>query len=86
MATGRSAAAKRLMKEFKDLEQDPSPEFVAFPLENDLFEWHFTVRGPPAKGFQGGRYHGRILFPSDYPFKVFLIDLASEYHFSDSKW
>jgi ubiquitin-conjugating enzyme E2 J1 len=32
-------------------------------------EWHFTLRGPPAGGFKGGRYHGRIIFPSDYPFK-----------------
>jgi ubiquitin-conjugating enzyme E2 J1 len=72
-STGRSASAKRLMKEFKDLQQDPSPEFVASPLEDDLFEWHFTVRGPPSHGFQGGRYHGRILFPSDYPFKVLRV-------------
>jgi ubiquitin-conjugating enzyme E2 J1 len=66
------------MKEFRDLKEDPSPEFVAFPLESDLFEWHFTVRGPPSDGFKGGRYHGRIIFPADYPFKppnfVFLTE------------
>lgn len=65
----RSAAVKRLMKEFADLKKDPSPEFTASPLENDIFEWHFTVRGPNEGGFAGGRYHGRIMFPPDYPFK-----------------
>ncbi|CAN0394504.1 unnamed protein product, partial [Phaeothamnion confervicola] len=32
-------------------------------------QWHFTLRGPPATPFAGGVYHGRILLPSDYPFK-----------------
>ncbi|KAJ3263495.1 Ubiquitin-conjugating enzyme E2 J1, partial [Borealophlyctis nickersoniae] len=71
MATGttRSAAVKRLMKELADLRNDPSPEFTAAPLDDNLFEWHFTIRGPPEGGFQGGRYHGRVVFPPDYPFK-----------------
>jgi hypothetical protein len=34
-----------------------------------VFRWHFTIRGPPDSDFQGGRYHGRILLPSEYPFK-----------------
>ncbi|KAJ1565486.1 Ubiquitin-conjugating enzyme E2 J1, partial [Nowakowskiella sp. JEL0078] len=65
----RSAAVKRLMKEYADLQSEPCPEFVAAPLESDIFEWHFTIRGPPEGGFSGGRYHGRIIFPADYPFK-----------------
>ncbi|KAJ3019600.1 hypothetical protein HKX48_001965 [Thoreauomyces humboldtii] len=67
--TSRSAAVKRLMKELADLKQDPSNEFAAAPLEDNLFEWHFTLRGPPEGGFQGGRFHGRLIFPPDYPFK-----------------
>ncbi|KAJ3049508.1 Ubiquitin-conjugating enzyme E2 J1 [Rhizophlyctis rosea] len=68
-ATSRSPAMKRLMKELAELQSDPSPEFTAAPLEDNLFEWHFTIRGPAEGGFQGGRYHGRIVFPADYPFK-----------------
>ncbi|KAJ3123616.1 Ubiquitin-conjugating enzyme E2 J1 [Nowakowskiella sp. JEL0407] len=64
-----NSAVKRLMKEYQDLQNDPCPEFVAAPLEDDIFEWHFTIRGPPDGGFLGGRYHGRIIFPADYPFK-----------------
>lgn len=33
------------------------------------FEWHFTVRGPPDTAFEGGYYHGRLSFPSEYPMK-----------------
>ncbi|KAJ3233123.1 Ubiquitin-conjugating enzyme E2 J1 [Chytriomyces hyalinus] len=66
----RSAAVKRLMKEFADLEADPSPDFIAYPIsDSNVFEWHFTLRGPNECGFTGGKYHGRIVFPADYPFK-----------------
>jgi hypothetical protein len=34
-----------------------------------MFEWHFTIKGPPDSPFEGGRYHGRILLPSEYPYK-----------------
>src|SRR5579862_7940170 len=30
---------------------------------------HFTIRGPPGSDFEGGRFHGRITLPSQYPFK-----------------
>lgn len=45
----------------------PTEEYSACPLEDNLFEWHFTVRGPPNTEFEGGLYHGRILLPSQYP-------------------
>ncbi|GAA36417.2 ubiquitin-conjugating enzyme E2 J1, partial [Clonorchis sinensis] len=36
---------------------------------DNLFEWHFTIRGPEDTEFSGGVYHGRILLPSEYPMK-----------------
>ncbi|CAD7702444.1 unnamed protein product [Ostreobium quekettii] len=51
------------------MEDDNSPDFVAQALEDDIFEWHFVIRGPPDTAFEGGMYHGRILLPPDYPFK-----------------
>ncbi|KAI9103310.1 ubiquitin-conjugating enzyme/RWD-like protein [Phlyctochytrium arcticum] len=68
-ATTRSAAVKRLMRELADLESDPSPEFTAGIIDDNLFDWHFTIRGPSEGGFEGGRFHGRLVFPVDYPFK-----------------
>lgn len=64
----RSPAVKRLMREAQELSQ-PTEEFSAQPLEDNLFEWHFTVRGPPDSDFDGGIYHGRIVLPADYPMK-----------------
>lgn len=64
----RSPGVKRLMREAKELNQ-PTELYFAQPLEDNLFEWHFTVRGPPDSDFAGGRYHGRITLPPEYPMK-----------------
>jgi len=64
----RSPAVKRLMREAAEL-STPTSEFSASPLEDNLFEWHFTVRGPGDTDFQGGIYHGRIIVPAEYPMK-----------------
>uniref|UniRef100_F7CUN9 Ubiquitin-conjugating enzyme E2 J1 n=1 Tax=Ornithorhynchus anatinus TaxID=9258 RepID=F7CUN9_ORNAN len=59
---------QRLMKEAAEL-KDPTDHYHAQPLEDNLFEWHFTVRGPPDSDFDGGVYHGRIVLPPEYPMK-----------------
>lgn len=64
----KSPAVKRLMREAVEL-KDPTYQYHAQPLEDNLFEWHFTVRGPPDTEFAGGRYHGRITLPAEYPMK-----------------
>lgn len=47
----------------------PSSQFAAAPVGEDLFHWHFTIRGPPGTPFEGGMYHGRIILPPNYPYK-----------------
>ena len=38
-STTRSPAVKRLMKELAELRASPSADFVAEPLEDNMFEW-----------------------------------------------
>jgi len=64
----RSPAVKRLMREAAEM-SIPTSDYFAAPLEDNLFEWHFTVRGPEDTEFQGGIYHGRIIVPAEYPMK-----------------
>ncbi|KAG8095495.1 hypothetical protein GUJ93_ZPchr0012g20902 [Zizania palustris] len=51
------------------MQSNPSPDFMALPLEEDIFEWKFAILGSRDSEFEGGIYHGRIQLPSDYPFK-----------------
>ncbi|XP_057337948.1 ubiquitin-conjugating enzyme E2 J1-like [Microplitis mediator] len=64
----KSPAVKRLMREAQEL-HEATDEYHACPLEDNLFEWHFTVRGPPSTEFEDGIYHGRIILPPEYPMK-----------------
>lgn len=68
--SSKNPTLKRIMKEASELATQPSSDYHAAPLETDLFEWHFTLRGPPAPSpFAGGIYHGRIVLPPAYPLK-----------------
>ena len=57
------------MKEAAEISNSPSPDYTATPLESDLFEWHFTLRGPPHSVYAEGIYHGRIVLPPTYPLR-----------------
>lgn len=65
----RSPTVKRILREAAELTQAPSPDYAAAPLETNLFEWHFTIRGPPATAYADGLYHGRIVLPPTYPLR-----------------
>lgn len=65
----KNPSIKRIMSELKEFQKDPSTDYTATHLEDNLFEWHFTIRGPRGTEFEGGVYHGRIILPSEYPLK-----------------
>ncbi|CAG8434894.1 8770_t:CDS:2 [Funneliformis mosseae] len=67
MAT--KAAFKRLSKEYNNLQRNPPPYLMAKPLESNILEWHYVIRGPPETPYHNGEYHGVLLFPAEYPFK-----------------
>jgi len=66
----KNPTIKRILKEASELASNASPDLHAEPLEDNLFEWHFTLRGPPAPSpYAGGIYHGRIVLPPTYPLR-----------------
>mmetsp|Transcript_2217 Transcript_2217/g.2846 ORF Transcript_2217/g.2846 Transcript_2217/m.2846 type:complete len:298 (+) Transcript_2217:273-1166(+) len=65
----KSPSLRRIQADVRELAMDPSDRYHAAPLEEDMFEWHFTIRGADDTDFAGGIYHGRILLPPEYPFK-----------------
>ncbi|KAL2179173.1 ubiquitin-conjugating enzyme/RWD-like protein [Thermothelomyces heterothallicus CBS 202.75] len=65
----KSPTIRRILREAHELTSSPSADYHAVPLETDLFEWHFTLRGPPKSPFESGIYHGRIVLPPGYPLR-----------------
>lgn len=68
-AVSKSPTIRRILREAAEISNAPSPDYTAEPLESDLFEWHFTLRGPPGSPYDGGIYHGRIVLPPTYPLR-----------------
>ncbi|KAG0302704.1 Ubiquitin-conjugating enzyme E2 6 [Dissophora globulifera] len=67
MAT--KGAYKRLTKEYINIQKSPPAYLFARPLESNILEWHYVLKGPPETPYHGGEYHGKLVFPADYPFK-----------------
>jgi ubiquitin-conjugating enzyme E2 J1 len=65
----KSPSLRRIQADIRELARDPSDQYFAAPMENDMFVWHFTIRGAEGTDFEGGIYHGRILLPAEYPYK-----------------
>lgn len=63
-----SATTRRIQKEIAEIGRNPSEHWKVVPVDDDMYEWHFTVFGPEETDFEGGRYHGRICLPNNYPF------------------
>jgi ubiquitin-protein ligase len=49
--------------------QEPVPHIQAHPVPSNLLEWHFVLEGAKGTDFEGGWYHGKLVFPPNYPFK-----------------
>ena len=62
-------AVQRLQKELKLLNKDPVPGIIARPNPSNMLEWHYLLDGAVDSPYAGGRYHGKVVFPSQYPFR-----------------
>jgi ubiquitin-conjugating enzyme E2 J2 len=62
---------KRLTKELKALAKEPltSPKITVRPKESNILEMHFVIEGSEGTPYSGGIYHGKLLFPKEYPLK-----------------
>lgn len=62
---------KRLTRELHALRKNPikSPNIVAVPNESNILEWHYVIEGNAETPYEGGFYHGKLLFPKEYPYK-----------------
>ena len=69
MSPRTNSATSRLRQDYRRLKSDPIPYIVAEPLPSNLLEWHYVVSGPEKSPFAGGFYHGKLVFPAEFPFK-----------------
>jgi len=62
-----STAVRRLRRDLENL-QHGIPHIAVKPSEENLLEWHFALHTlPEDTPYHLGCYHGKILFPAEYP-------------------
>jgi len=59
----------RLKRELAALLKSPPPNIIALPHSSNILEWHYVIFGPKDTPYEGGEYHGKIVFPIEYPYK-----------------
>ena len=67
--TDKMATQKRLLKELKDITENPPIGCSAGKHKNDLYEWDASIIGPTESPYSGGIFRLKILFTDKYPFK-----------------
>ncbi|KAL7304569.1 hypothetical protein TKK_0003352 [Trichogramma kaykai] len=62
-------ATARLKQDYLRLKKDPVPYVQAEPVPSNILEWHYVITGPENTPYQGGYYHGKLVFPREFPFQ-----------------
>eukprot|EP01120_Amphizonella_sp_Union-15-10_P002793 TRINITY_DN13081_c0_g1_i2.p1 TRINITY_DN13081_c0_g1~~TRINITY_DN13081_c0_g1_i2.p1 ORF type:complete len:175 (+),score=49.03 TRINITY_DN13081_c0_g1_i2:55-525(+) len=62
-----SDAKKRLLSDFKHLQEDPPGGITGAPNEDDIYSWQAVICGPEDTPWEGGTFPLKLQFPEDYP-------------------
>jgi len=69
---------KRLMRDFKRLQNEPPPGIQAAPLDNNVMVWQAVIFGPDETVWEGGTFKLLMEFTEDYPNKPPLVRFLSK--------
>ncbi|KAG2707248.1 hypothetical protein I3760_05G139900 [Carya illinoinensis] len=70
-------ARKRLMRDFKRLQQDPPAGISGAPQDNNLMLWNAVIFGPDDTPWDGGTFKLTLQFMEDYPNKPPTVRFVS---------
>ncbi|KAI5069548.1 hypothetical protein GOP47_0015849 [Adiantum capillus-veneris] len=66
--TIQAYSQSRLLRDLQEVLNNPLPNVVGRPLEENIFEWHVNVRAEDdSNQLSGGTFHVKLLFPPHYP-------------------
>ncbi|PAV61620.1 hypothetical protein WR25_00650 [Diploscapter pachys] len=62
-------AIRRLKRDLEKLQEEPIDGITAMALDTNILEWHYVICGTADTPYEGGLYHGKLVFPPDFPWK-----------------
>lgn len=71
-------ARRRLMRDFKRLQEDPPQGVSAVPTNNNIMLWNAIIFGPADTPFEDGTFRLTIEFTEEYPNKPPQVKFVSK--------
>lgn len=65
-----SLSSKRLKKEVEELKNSPKEGITLNSVNDDLYCWNASIKGPEGSPYENGEFHLDIDIPEDYPFEA----------------
>ena len=64
-----NTALLQIQRDLANFKKDPVPHIEVELLDSNILECHFIFKGTENSLYAGGYYHGKIVFPRNYPSK-----------------
>ncbi len=64
------SAIKRLPREYAGIQKEPIENVLIKPHVDNMLTWYFVIKGHKDTPYDSGFYAGKIIFPTEYPFKA----------------
>ncbi|CAH1431692.1 unnamed protein product [Lactuca virosa] len=77
VSTMSTPARKRLMRDFKRLQQDPPAGISGAPQDNNIMLWNAVIFGPDDSPWDGGTFKLALQYSEDYPNKAPTVRFVS---------
>ncbi len=81
-----TAARKRLIRDFKRLQQDPPEGVNASPQAENIMQWNAIMFGPDGTVWDGGVFKLSMEFSEDYPNKAPVVKFTTRMFHPNSAW
>lgn len=74
-------ASRRIIHEFKELNNDPTIMCLACAVENEINTWNLAMQGPAGTPYETGSFLIRAVFSADHPFSPPFLQFQTKiYH------
>lgn len=71
-------ARRRLMRDFKKLQDDPPPGIMGAPCDDNIMLWQCVIFGPKDTPFEDGTFRVTMEFTEEYPTKAPKVKFVSK--------
>ncbi|EGR28418.1 ubiquitin-conjugating enzyme, putative, partial [Ichthyophthirius multifiliis] len=72
------ACKRRLLRDFKKLQDDPPNGLTATPIEDNIMNWDAVIFGPEDTPWEGATFRLTLEFTEDYPNKPPVVKFRTK--------